>query len=282
MDRAALADFLRRHRERLRPVDVGLPESGGHRRTPGLRREEVARLADISANYYERLEQARGPRPSTQVLASVGRALCLGVEERRYLARLAGQEVAGGAVDDRVPAGVLRLLRGWAESPAYVLNPKYDVLAWNDLASAVFGGLEGLEPARRNLLRMAFGGPGERTGVACGSPNASGLFVRQAVAELRQAAVRYPADPEIPDLIDWLRRCDEAFQDGWDAHELRAESTLVKRFDHPVVGVLELNAQTLHVPDHDLRVVIYGAEPGSPGERALRRLRAAEPSQPIA
>ncbi len=267
VDKYVLADFLRRRRARVSPGAVGLtPEPGRRRRTPGLRREEVAWLAGISANYYERLEQARAPRPSPQVLAALARALRLGPDEQRYLTRLAGHELGqSGIPDDDVPAGVRQLLQR-IELPAYVLNPRYDVLAWNAAAVALFGDFD----AERNLLRLAFGTISPA--VSCGSADGEAYFVRQAVADLRTAAVRYPDDPRIPELIEWLSARDNDFRAGWTAHEVAPASSMWKRFEHPELGTIELDAQTLAVPGRDQRLVIYSAEPGSPAAEALRRL----------
>jgi len=139
MDRRQLAAFLRSRRARLRPADVGLTP-GPRRRTPGLRREEVAGLAGISVDYYTRLEQARGPRPSRQVLSALARALRLYEAERAYLYHLVGEEPAppGGPSPD-VPAGVLHLLDRLDDTPAYVIDARYDLLAWNPLAAALLG-----------------------------------------------------------------------------------------------------------------------------------------------
>lgn len=267
MDKHALADFLRRRRARLGPTAVGLiPDPGQRRRTPGLRREEVAWLAGISANYYERLEQARAPRPSPEVLAALGRVLQLGPDEQRYLTRLAGHELGqSGLPRDEVPAGVRQLLQR-IDLPAYVLNPRYDVLAWNAAAVALVGDFS----EQRNLLRWAFG-TDTRT-VRCGGADGDTHFVRQAVAELRGAAVRYPEDPQIPQLIDWLSARDTDFRDGWASHEVASEAGIWKRFEHPALGVIELDAQTLAVPGHDQRLVVYSAEPGSAAAEALREL----------
>ncbi|WP_225726118.1 MULTISPECIES: helix-turn-helix transcriptional regulator [unclassified Nocardia] len=269
MDKHALADFLRRRRAGLRPDEVGLhPDPKRRRRTPGLRREEVAWLADISANYYERLEQARAPRPSPQVLTALARVLRLGPDEQRYLTQLAGHEPSRpGIPDDEVPAGVLLMLERLTEAPAYVQNVRYDVLAWNALAAELFDAFD----TERNLLRIAFGSRRER--VSCGGRDGAARFVRQAVTELRAAAVRYPNDPRIPELIEWLSTRDIDFRNGWAAHEVAPSATIWKRFEHPEVGTIELDAQTLSVPGHDHRIVIYTAEPGSPAADALRELR---------
>ena len=141
MNRGELATFLRTRRHRLRPADVGLP-GGGRRRTPGLRRQEVAQLAGISVDYYIRLEQARGPHPSRQVLTALGRALMLTADEREYLFRLAGESPPPTAGPSReISPGIRNLLDSMPETPAYVVDAKYDVLAWNSLATHFIGDL---------------------------------------------------------------------------------------------------------------------------------------------
>lgn len=137
VDRQELAGFLRDRRARVQPQDVGL-ETGQRRRTPGLRREEVARLAGMSVDYYIRLEQARGPHPSRQILGALARALRLSDDEREYVYNLAGERGAPPAgPPQEVPAAILHLLDRMDDTPAYVIDAKYDVLAWNPLAAAL-------------------------------------------------------------------------------------------------------------------------------------------------
>ena len=260
MDKQQLAGFLRLRRAAIRPADVGLPD--GRRRTPGLRREEVAELAHMSANYYERLEQGRAPRPSTEVLAALGRALALTDDEGAHLARIAGQTPPSpGTPSTTVSAGVQQLLDRVGHLPAYVLSAKYDVLAWNRAALAITD-FAALPPRKRNSLRLAF-----ETDSCAGDTE---RFIGQAVADLRKAAARYPADPTIPALIDELMSQHDAFGASW----ARAGHTLRKRFRLPDGVVVELDVQTLHVAEDDQRLVIHSAEPGSPADEALRRLTA--------
>ena len=135
VNRQDLATFLRTRRQRLQPADAGLPEVG-RRRTPGLRRQEVAQLAGMSVDYYIRLEQARGPRPSRQILAALARALMLTVDEREYLLRVAGESPPPAASPSReVSPGIRNLIDSLPDTPAYVVDAKYDVLAWNVLAT---------------------------------------------------------------------------------------------------------------------------------------------------
>ena len=265
-----LADFLRHRREALQPDEAGLPSGAGRRRTPGLRREEVAWLAGISADYYERLEQARASSPSPQVLTSLGQALGLSETERLHLARLAGQAPAAfGGPDKEVPEGVLRLLERLGATPACVLDARYDIVAWNAAASALFTDFSLLPPRQRNVLRMSIGAGAATCATPAGYDDG---FVRQAAADLREAAARYPSDPELHELIEDLSAHSPAFAASWSRHDVRAAPAPRKRIRHDELGVLDLDCQTLHVPGHDQRVVVYTAEPGSSDEGKLHRL----------
>lgn len=269
MDRAQLADFLRGRRARIRPADVGLA-AGIRRRTPGLRREEVARLAGISVDYYTRLEQSRGPRPSRQVLTALARALRLAADERDHLFHLAGEvpgPPAGPSPD--VPVGILHLLDQLDDSPAFVIDVKYDVLAWNPLAVALLGDFSQFPPGDRNLVWQLFcgaGGPGLY-------PQADvEEFAGQCVADLRAAAARYPADPGIRALLARLREHSPEFVRRWREHRVCVRRSSTKQLRHPVVGELELEYQILDIPDCGQRLIIYTAAPGSRSVEALRLL----------
>jgi transcriptional regulator with XRE-family HTH domain len=270
MDRAQLADFLRGRRSRVRPADVGLA-AGTRRRTPGLRREEVARLAGISVDYYIRLEQARGPRPSRQVLTALARALRLADDERDHLFHLAG-EVPGpprGPSPD-VPVGILHLLDRLDDAPAFVIDAKYDVLAANQLAGALLGDLSQFPPADRNLIWQLFSG-----GYGCHqlySDEEVETFADECVADLRAAAARYPADPGIRELLARLRAHRPDFVRRWNKHRVQVRRSTTKRLQHPVIGELVLDCEVLDIPDRGQRLVIYTAAPGSRSVEALRLL----------
>jgi transcriptional regulator with XRE-family HTH domain len=266
MDRKGLADYLKVRRARVRPGDVGL-EAGTRRRTPGLRREEVARLAGISVDYYIRLEQARGPHPSRQVLGSLARALRLHDDERAHLFHLAGEEpdVAGGPPQD-VPVGIVYLLERLDDTPAFVMDAKYDILAWNDMAAALIADFSAYPPRERNVIRWACA-----AGLDGATPEHE-RFVRECLADLRIAAARYPADTGVRELIAEVNAVP-AFAAIWREHEVRTRRGTVKHMDHPVVGPLDMHCDVLHVPDRDQRVVLYTAEPGSRTAEALRLLR---------
>jgi transcriptional regulator with XRE-family HTH domain len=281
VSRTELADFLRACRGRVQPADVGLP-AGTRRRTPGLRREEVARLAGISVDYYVRLEQARGPRPSRQVLMALVRALRLSDDERGHLLRLACVEpVAAGTPDPTVPVGVLYLLDLLGDLPAYVLSPRYDVLAWNPAACALVADFSSWPDGQRNLVWQVFcGGTGGGGGMATtGSADGSGYtaeqwaaFAAHCVADLREAAGRFPDDPGFAALVSRLRAASPEFARRWDANEVAVRQSMGKRLHHPVVGPMELEQLVLHLPECDQRLVVYVPAPGSRSADALRLL----------
>jgi transcriptional regulator with XRE-family HTH domain len=260
--RLELARFLRERRALLRPDAVGLP-ADGLRRTPGLRREEVAGLANMSVDYYVRLEQARGPHPSARILDSLTSALRLDAAERLHLFRLAG-------ADPTPPAGPVRRVRPYVsalldrmpEAAAVVTDASYDVIGWNPLASALLGDL-GAHP---NLARRRFLGE---------APIASTTyeeFGAIAVSRLRTAAVRYPRDRRLGSLLAELHAGSEEFRQIWASDPVRSPGHRVKMIDHPSAGRLRLNCDVLAVPDDDQQVVFVTADPGSPTARAFKTL----------
>src|ERR1700754_3311950 len=159
MNRDELAEFLRVRRARVAPGEVGLP-AGERRRTPGLRRQEVAQLAGMSIDYYIRLEQARGPHPSKQVLNALARALMLDQDERAHLFNLAGQPQDAPRIREDVPDSLLHLIAFLEDVPAYVLDARYDIRAWNPMANLLMGDLDSQPPHQRNAIRWVFMSPG--------------------------------------------------------------------------------------------------------------------------
>lgn len=269
MDRDQLADFLRGRRARVQPVDVGIP-AGVRRRTPGLRREEVARLTGISVDYYARLEQGRGPRPSRQVLAALARTLRLADDERNHLYYLAGEVPGPPSGPSRdVPVGILHLLDRLDDSPALVVDAKNDVLAWNHLAVALLGDFSAIPPAERNLTWQVFCGPPQTDRY----PEAEvEEFAEQCVADLRAAAARFPSDPGIRNLLEQLRANSPDFVRRWERHWVCVRRGTTKHLHHPLVGDLELECELLDIPDRGQRLIIYTAAPGSRSAEALRLL----------
>ncbi|MFE7317806.1 helix-turn-helix transcriptional regulator [Streptomyces sp. NPDC057555] len=276
MSRGELADFLRRRREALRPDQV--PAAATHppgrraRRTPGLRREEVADLAGMSVSYYERLEQARAPRPSPEVLAALGTALRLTAAEREHLARLAGQ-VPPGTDADRgpVPGEAQRLLDRLGSIPAYLVDERQSIVAWNDAAAALIIDFGLLPVDERNTVRLSIRLCDARWSAPAGE---EGEFARQIAAQLRATSVRYPTDRALGELINEFAAHSPDFAAGWRDHNVRPITTLRKYLHHPELGRLELDCQTLLLPGTNVQVVMYTAEPGSPSAAALARLGA--------
>ncbi|MGN9780944.1 helix-turn-helix transcriptional regulator [Nonomuraea sp. ZG12] len=262
MARSELARFLRDRREGLPPGAAGLP-SGPRRRTPGLRREEVAELAGMSVDYYVRLEQARGPRPSPRILRSLAGALRLAPAERTHLFRLAGvaPEPPAGPPREVRPyvAGLLHRIPGTA---VVVTAAGYDVIAWNPLAEALLGDLG----SRPNLARRRFLDRDEV--LTTGHED----FGEIAVARLRAAADRYPRDRALAALLADLRAGSAEFDEIWATNPVRAPGHRTKTMTHPELGRLHINCDILTVPDDDQQVVFMTADPDTPTARALHHL----------
>ncbi|MCX4388211.1 helix-turn-helix transcriptional regulator [Micromonospora peucetia] len=269
MDRPLLAEFLRSRRARVRPEDVGLPP-GVRRRTPGLRREEVAQLAGISVDYYNRLEQARAPRPSRQVLAALGRALLLYPTERSHLFRLAGEVPDPPArPDDVVPHGLRHLLDRLTDTPAYVIDARYDLLAWNSLAVVVLGDPDDWAPGERNLAwRMFRGRPAPDVDEA-----GAWAVAARCVADLRAASGRYPDDVALRRLLAGLRADSPEFDRRWrDQPVCVRDGSDRIRLTHRAVGELTLDREALELAGSGQRLVVHTAAPGSRSAEALRLL----------
>jgi transcriptional regulator with XRE-family HTH domain len=270
VDRAELAAFLRTRRERIGPGDVGLP-AAPRRRTPGLRREEVALLAGVSVDYYTRLEQARGPSPSRQVLAALARALRLTEDERDHLFRLAGEPAPEPqAPSTHLRPGVLHLLDRLADSAAVVVNDLGDVLASTPLAQAVFNDADAVPAGRRNLFRQFFTDPSQLRRLP---PADRERAARAHVADLRATSARRPGDPAVRQLVADLRRASPLFERLWATHDVAVRRVDRKRILHPVVGLLELDCEVLLTPEHDQRLILHTAPPGSETAEKLELLR---------
>lgn len=271
MDKRELGAFLRSRRERLRPADAGLT-AGARRRTPGLRREEVAVLAHISTEYYARLEQGRAPRPSGEVLAGIAGALRLTAAESAHLHVLAGTAPAQAGLHCRdVRPSILALLGRIPQTAAIVVSATFEVLAWNDLAAALLEDFAVRAPRDRNLARKAFLGPG-RPGAALYSVSDVAEFRQHVAMELRSVLARYPSDPAVTGLIAELRDGSPEFARLWERHDVQTGPTLRKTFRHPAVGEITVDCDSLKLTDRDQHLVLYTAPPGSPDADALALL----------
>jgi transcriptional regulator with XRE-family HTH domain len=268
--RDELAAFLRARRARLSPRQTGLPEAGGtgRRRTPGLRRQEVAQLAGLSVDYYIRLEQARGPHPSRQVLSALARALMLTADERDYLFRMAGEAPPVPPRPGReITPGVRHLLDSMPGVPAYVVDAAYNVLAWNQLATHFIGDLSAYED--RNMIRWTFlRAPQD----VVWSDEDFIRFTRSTVADLRASYARYPGDPGIDSLVTELMALSPRFAQMWAEHEVEVRGPMLKHVLHPLAGPLEFECQVLHIAETGQRIIAYCAAPGSATEAAFAGL----------
>lgn len=276
MDKQELGAFLRSRRERLRPEDVGLP-SGSRRRTPGLRREEVAVLAHISTEYYVRLEQGRAPRPSGEVLAGIAGALRLTDAESGHLHVLAGTAPTRTGPHRRdVRPSILALIERLPQTAAFVTSAVFEVLAWNDLAASLMEDFAALAPEDRNLARRAFLGPA-RSGATLYGVSDAAEFRHHVVMSLRPALARYPSDPAVTGLVDELRAGSPEFARLWERHDVQGAPMLTKTFRHPAVGEITVDCDSLTLTDRDQYLVLYSAPQGSRDGEALALLNVLGP-----
>jgi transcriptional regulator with XRE-family HTH domain len=268
MDKSGLGSFLRNRRERVNPRDVGLPEASS-RRTPGLRREEVAVLAHISTEYYTRLEQARAPRPSAEVLAGLAAALGLGDAEAEHLHRLAGTApMTTGMLRRDVRPSIQTMIDRLPQTAGLVLSASFDILAWNPLAAVLLADFAHLPARERNLAVRAFLRPVD----AMFGIEGQDAFRRGAVSQLRITAARYPDDASVAGLIADLRTGSADFDELWVRQDVDPTPTLRKTFHHPAVGRITLDCDALHLPDRDQTVVLYSAPLGSRDAESLALL----------
>jgi transcriptional regulator with XRE-family HTH domain len=260
-DPRALGELLRSRRERLVPGDVGLP-AGRRRRTVGLRREEVALLANLSTTYYTFLEQGRPVRPSAEVLDALASALRMPSAERRYLRVLAhgrddvtGAEAVGTAPPERIDPGVTDLVRRLDPFPTFVKGRRWDVLAANPAARELFTDWEVLPAAERNLVRWMFTTDRAREVYVDWEREARAMLGR-----FRLAAARYPDDPDLEELIQELQRESEQVRAWWPRHDVTAVGSGSKKLRHPTLGPIDYTHVVLLVADNpDQTLVTYAA-----------------------
>jgi transcriptional regulator with XRE-family HTH domain len=270
-DQNELGAFLRARRAELRPSDVDLPEGGRQRRVAGLRREEVAQLAAISTDYYTRLEQGR-IRPSAPVLASLARVLRLDDDQRTYLYEVAGTASARSRrrAAQRIKPHMQRVLDHITDTPAIVMTPTHDILAWNPLAAALMVDFDEIPERERNFIRLLFTDPRMRSLY----PDWEGL-ARSVVSYIRMEAARKPDDPRLAELVGDLSIRDEQFRQWWAGTHVAVKRRGTRTYNHPVVGEITLDWNPLTSDaDPDQQLIIYTAEPGSRSEQALHELAA--------
>jgi transcriptional regulator with XRE-family HTH domain len=265
--RRELADFLRQRRAAIGPAEAGLPAAAnGRRRTPGLRREELAALAGISVDWYIRLEQRRAERPSPSVLDALARALQMSADERAHLYALARAErpPLDHAPDETTDPGLERVLRSLPEEqPAYVLGRRWDVLAWNRGACELLIDFDGLPSARRNLVELTFLDERLRGRYADWDE-----VVRITVANFRASVARHLQLPEVQELIGHLTETDPTFAALWARHEVSEKTTGVKRFSDVSGEPVPMRFESLLSPSaQDQRLIVYSRVPSGEDQR---------------
>jgi transcriptional regulator with XRE-family HTH domain len=272
--REELADFLRRRRESIRPEDVGLP-TGGRRRTPGLRREEVAQLAGVGTTWYTWLEQGRDVRASFDVLEALARALRLTPAERGHLILLGRGEEAPACKPpaERVSPTIRRLIENLGLSPAVVLGRRWDYLAWNRAACALYGDLGSIPKPIRNHLWLLFMDPRRRE-----------LFsdwqrsTRLAVAKFRADSAAHLGDPSFEELIQSLRQSSPEFCKVWKRHEVARSGEGRKELNHPTAGKLVFEHAVFNPAEApDQRLILYTPVPETDTPAKFERLLQEEP-----
>jgi transcriptional regulator with XRE-family HTH domain len=251
--RAELADFLRTRRAALQPADVGLATpGGGRRRTPGLRREEVAQRSGVGLSWYTWLEQGRDVSPSDQVLLALSRALELSPSEREHLFLLAGVAPPGpadGPVDDETAA----LVEGLLPHLAFVLGPRFDVLVANRAAQIIMSGLVSGPPDERNMLLWVFGDGWDQDSPAWRQTAQANLL------DFRAEFARHPGDPAFVALVDRLTASSATFREWWARHDVQVLEPALKEINHRDLGPLRLLAsqsRPTHAPWLRLRILV--------------------------
>ncbi|TJZ75725.1 helix-turn-helix domain-containing protein [Rhodococcus oryzae] len=269
-DERQLGRMLRAWRDRVDPGEAGI-SVGPKRRSPGLRREEVAHAAGVSVDYLTRLEQGRSQHPSPQVLSALARTLRLTAAERDHLYLLAGLLTpSAGTVDAHVTPGVQRLVERMRDLPVAVYDARWTLVTSNPLWDALMGAPLTGDARARNLPWLIFLGAPARVRH---SPEERVALESAVVADLRQASARYPRDSELADLVRGLRAESPRFAELWERAEVTTHTADRKTIEHPEVGTITLDCDVLTVQGADLRIVAYSAEAGSPDAAALDLLR---------
>lgn len=269
MDRVELADFLRRRREALQPEDVGLSR-GPRRRVTGLRREEVAGLSAMSADYYARLEQRRGPQPSEQMVAAIARGLRLSMDERDHLLRLAGHAAPTRILrSEHVGPALMRVLDRLDDTPAMVVSDLGETLVQNRLAAALLGDqTRFVGPARSSVYRW-FTDPQERRLYPEADHDHQG---RVQVSNLRVSLSRGGHDVRATAIVERLRDESPEFVRLWDRHEVAVRFDDHKTIVHPELGEIELDCQILFTQNQAQALLVFTAQPGTEGQEKLQLL----------
>ncbi|MDG4874826.1 helix-turn-helix transcriptional regulator [Mesorhizobium sp. WSM4935] len=252
--RRELGAFLRSRRERLSPDAAGIA-CGARRRTPGLRREEVAMIAGVGTTWYTWLEQGRDVRPSVEVLSALCQALRLDAAEQRHLFTLAGrqQPERRRIVPAKVEGPLLHMLQSLVLQPAYVVGPRWDVLAWNDAAVAIFGDYGQLEGDARNVIHGVFTDPHRRHLLVDWEQ-----LARATLAAFRAESAKYTGDPDFERLIALMMRSSPEFREWWPQRDVVHRLSGLKHLRHPIAGAMTFEHMSLSIDDgSDMRLIVY-------------------------
>ena len=269
IDRDGLAIFLRRRRESLQPEDVGMTR-GPRRRTEGLRREEVAALCHMSTDYYARLERGTGPQPSEQMMASIAQGLHLSLAERDHVFRLAGHNPPDrGASSEHISPGLLRIFDRLQDTPAEIVTELGETLRQTRMGVALTGDASTRRGADRSVGYRWFTDPAAREPYP---PEERATLSRVYASGLRQLLTRRGPQSRAAQIAELLLAQSEEFRELWATHEVGLRPPELKRFDHPEVGRLELNCQTLLDPDQSHLLLVYTATPGTESYERLQLL----------
>jgi transcriptional regulator with XRE-family HTH domain len=269
--RAELGEFLRARREALQPADVGLP-TGSRRRTPGLRREEIALLAGVSVTWYTWLEQGRRINASRDVLLALARALRLDDAGRDHLLALANADGRAGDPFDRVieaPDALNRLIMSMDPAPAYVLGPRWELVSWNAAEERLYPALHDLANDERNLLWVMFCEPSARRLIADWEDRA-----RSTLAEFRAGTTLLFDDPLVTALVERIAAASSEFAQWWPQHDVAGFQTRLRRYNHPRAGQLTFEYQQM-IPSEwpHLRVICQLPLPGDDSAQRLAAWR---------
>jgi transcriptional regulator with XRE-family HTH domain len=252
--RAELAQFLRTRRERIAPRQVGLPP-GTRRRTPGLRREELALLAGVGATWYTWLEQGRAITASGQVLESLARVLQLDADERAHLFILARQQLPADPLPltQSIDPALQLILDTMGIYPALVLSPRWDIIAWNQAACQMFADFSTMTSRERHILWFLFTDPRHRAMAVDWEKEA-----QRFLALFRASTQRYVGEVWLTELVNDLELVSPVFREWWSRHDVQGVQAEHKHLIHPQVGLLVLQAKTFQVADHpDLQMIVY-------------------------
>ena len=268
--RRDLADFLRTRRMRLSPEQVGLVRAG-RRRTPGLRREEVAQLANVGVSWYTLLEQGRDIHPSSEVLHSIADALQLTPDERQHLFLLANQQylIEARASDEQVSPALRRVLDALNPIPAYIIDHQWNFLAWNTAAEHVLLLSKAMPPYEYNAIWRIFA---NLMSYQLYTPEWEQV-AQKVLAEFRAESARYADEAWFKRLVADLQRVSPEFRTWWPRHDVRGRSDAIKEIEHPLVGRLKFEHTTLQAPNMpELKIMIYTPLPGTDTLEKLERL----------